>query len=204
MARIRPLDDPELLQRGIALPDAAQPTGISLNNSLRTMARKPGLVEAIQRVTQVVMLNPGNVSAELKWLIAHVVSNAAGCRYCTAHTVYNAARRTTLAQDKIDAVWEFRTNAMFSSAERAALELSLVAGSAPPTVTDAHFAELSLHFSEDQIVEIVAVIAHFGWFNRWNDIMQSELESGPLQFKSAHSVASGWRPDKSDSAKACP
>ncbi|MFN0161714.1 MAG: carboxymuconolactone decarboxylase family protein [Burkholderiales bacterium] len=199
MARIRPLDDAELLQRGIALPDAVQPTGISLNNCLRTMARKPGLVEAMHRLAQVVMLDPGSVPAELKWLVAHVVSNAAGCRYCTAHTVYNGARRTTLAQEKIDAVWEFRTNAMFSAAERAALELSLAAGSAPPTVTDAHFAELSRHFSEDQIVEIVAVIAYFGWFNRWNDTMQSDLESGPLQFKSAHAVASGWRPDKSDS-----
>lgn len=193
MARIRPLNDAELVQRGVTLPDIAQPSGISLNNCLRTMARKPGLVEAMQRLAQVVMLDPGNVPAELKWLVAHVVSNAAGCRYCTAHTLYNGVRRTNIETAKIDSVWEFRTNALFSAAERAALELALAAGSAPPAVTDAHFTELAQHYSEDQIVELVAVIAHFGWFNRWNDTMQSDLEDSSARFGAAHEVALGWK-----------
>ena len=193
MARVRPLNDAELVQRGVALPDAAHPGGIALNNCLRTMARKPGLVDAMQRLAQVVMLDPGSVPAELKWLVAHVVSNAAGCRYCTAHTVYNGARRTNLESAKIDAVWEFRSNALFSAAERAALELAVAAGTAPPAVTDAHFAELAGHYSEDQIVELVAVIAHFGWFNRWNDTMQSDLEDSPARFGAAHAVARGCK-----------
>lgn len=198
MARIRPLNDAELVQRGVTLPDIAQPSGISLNNCMRTMARKPGLVEAMQRLALVVMLDPSSVPAELKWLVAHVVSNAAGCRYCTAHTVYNGVRRTNIETAKIDSVWEFRTNALFSAAERAALELALAAGSAPPEVTDAHFAELAQHYSEDQIVDLVAVIAHFGWFNRWNDTIQSDLEDSSVRFGAAHAVARGWKVDGDD------
>jgi hypothetical protein len=54
------------------------------------------------------------------------------------------------------------------------------AAAVPNAATQAHFAELAEHFSEDEIVDIVAVISLFGFLNRWNDTMATELEELPL------------------------
>ena len=52
----------------------------------------------------------------------------------------------------------------------------------PSAVTPAMFADLRRHFSDDQVVEIVAVISMFGFLNRWNAIMDTELEDMPLNY----------------------
>ena len=56
-----------------------------------------------------------------------------------------------------------------------------------------HFEALREHFSEEAIVELVAVVSLFGWLNRWNDTMATELEGGPLAFASEHLAPGGWR-----------
>ena len=45
-----------------------------------------------------------------------------------------------------------------------------------------HFEQLKKHFTDRQIVEIVAVISLFGFLNRWNDTMATTLESQPGEF----------------------
>ena len=39
--------------------------------------------------------------------------------------------------------------------------------------------ELHAHWEDDDIVEITAVIALFGYLNRWNDSMGSTLRGSP-------------------------
>jgi alkylhydroperoxidase family enzyme len=64
-----------------------------------------------------------------------------------------------------------------------------------PNATEAsHFDELKRHFSDRQIVEIVAVISLFGFLNRWNDTMATTLESEPRAF--ATDNLSGWEVGK--------
>ena len=70
---------------------------------------------------------------------------------------------------------------------------------APPArprrrVTDAHFTELKKYFSEDAIVEIVAVISLLGWLNRWNITLATRLEDEALAFAREHLAPSGWTP----------
>ena len=73
---------------------------------------------------------------------------------------------------------------------------SAAAGSAPNQSTDEHFEALRAHFSEDEIVEIVGVIALFGFLNRWNDTLATTLEDSPLAFAEAHLAPKGWVGDK--------
>jgi hypothetical protein len=40
------------------------------------------------------------------------------------------------------------------------------------------------------------VISLFGWLNRWNDTMATELEEVPLAFGSKHLAARGWNAGK--------
>jgi alkylhydroperoxidase family enzyme len=134
------------------------------------------------------------VPKALKFLIAEVVSVAAGDPYCAAHNAENAVEVGGIDMQKVEALADFRTSTLFSPAERAALALAHAAGSCPPAVTDAHFAELKKHYSEDAITEIVSVIALLGWLNRWCMTFAVELEERAFDFAEKHLAPAGWQP----------
>ena len=76
------------------------------------------------------------------------------------------------------------------------MRLARDAALVPNCSTPEHFEDLRSHFSDTQIVEIVAVISLFGWLNRWNDTLATELEDEPLHFGSKHLEDHGWEPGK--------
>jgi len=157
MARIEPLSTEESPDRlGNEVDHIERERGSPLNNCFKKMARRPDILRPFLDLTTAVMHKPSEVPKALKWMAAHVASNASGCRYCTAHTARHSAARGEVSQEKLEAIWVCRTSANFSAAERAALELALAAGSAPAAVTDGHFVELRRHFTDDKIVEIIA------------------------------------------------
>lgn len=134
------------------------------------------------------------VPAYLKDLIAMVSSTASGCRYCQAHTAHTA-HRSGVSVEKIQKVWEFQSSDLFPAEEKAALNFALAAGSVPNQVTPEHHDELHKYYSEEQIVEIVATVAIFGFLNRWNDSMATQLEEKPLEFASKY-LTENWEPGK--------
>lgn len=160
-------------------------------NAIKILARQPAMMRSFMGLAGAV-LGPGNpLSPELIQMIANVTSQASGCRYCQAHTAHGAEKKGVSAA-KIRALWEYESNSLFSPEERAALTLAQAAGSVPNQATDAHFEALKPHFTEDEIVAIVSVIALFGFLNRWNDTMATTLEDGPLDFANANLGAMGW------------
>ena len=161
-------------------------------NSMLTMGRKPELLRAFAGISGQV-LGPGRLSPELKQLVAFVSSAATGCRYCQAHTSSSAARAGASAE-KIDAAFEFETSPLFSDAERAALRLARDASLVPNESGPEHFEALRAHFDEEEIVELMSVIALFGWLNRWNDTMSTALEEEPLAFAKQNLGTRGWQP----------
>lgn len=164
-------------------------------NSIMTMARRPNIVRAFMQLNQAVLYE-GTVPAELKMLVSLIASQAAGCRYCQAHMA-NLSRIYEAADDKIGKVWEFETSGLFSEAERAALRLAYHGSLSPSQARREHFDELYRHFDEGQVVEIVASIALFGYLNRWNDTMATELEELPAQVAAATLGRSiGWEAGK--------
>ncbi len=167
-------------------------------NSLPTMAHRPDILSAFAGLAGAV-LAAGTVDAGLKQLVALVASTSSGCRYCQAHTASTATHRG-VSLDKLDAVYEFETSTLFSAAERAALRLARDAAILPNCVTGKHFAELRDHFDVGEVVELMSVVSLFGWLNRWNDSMATQLEEEPLEFASAVLASHGWvagkhRPD---------
>ncbi len=161
-----------------------------LPNSTLTMAHRPDIAEAFAALNAAVM-GPGRVPQGLKQLAVLMVSSAARCTYCQAHTAHTAERRGESAE-RIDAVWDFENSPLFDDAERAALRIARGAGRVPNEVTDEEFAELRRHFDDAQIVEIVAAIAVFGYLNRWNDTMATELEGSPLRAAEERLTPHGW------------
>jgi alkylhydroperoxidase family enzyme len=101
-----------------------------------------------------------------------------------------------VSEEKLAAVWEYRTSPLYSAAERVALDYALAAASVPNDVTDELFAEMRRHWDEDQIVEITATVALFGFMNRWNDTMATPLEAEPIEVGERFLAAHGWDPAK--------
>lgn len=163
-------------------------------NSWLTMARRPRVLRAYRELHTAVMMDDGEVAKGLRFLVACVVSTAAGDPYCAAHNAENAAHIGDVEIAKVEALSQFRTSPLFAPAERAALELAAAAGASPSRVTDAHFMELKRHYSEDAAAEIVAVIALLGWLNRWNITLATRLEDKALAFARKHLGPSGWTP----------
>jgi uncharacterized peroxidase-related enzyme len=192
MARVPPVSREEVPE----LEDAFAPVEARMGflpNSMLTMAHRPEILRAVAGLTQVA--RAGTVSPELKELVALVASTAAGCRYCQAHTASNATRKGAQAE-KIAQVWSYESSGLFSDAERAALRLAHHAALVPNAATDEDFDELHRHFNDGEIVELVTMIALFGFLNRWNDTLATDLEGAPLELATAVIGPVGWEPGK--------
>jgi uncharacterized peroxidase-related enzyme len=164
-------------------------------NSVLTMQRRPAIAKAFINLNMAVMANEGRVTSALKRLVGLVASNATGCRYCQAHTA-RAAERYGAEAEKIKNVWEFRTHPAFSEAERAALELAWAASVVPNAVTQDIQDAAKSHWDDGEIVEIMGVIALFGYLNRWNDSMGTTLEGPAIESGDQWLGEKGWETGK--------
>lgn len=181
MPHVKPLDAQETEDAQADIAWLASATGFTANSML-ALSHRPEIARAALGLIKAVVRNPdGTVEPELRWLVAHVTSLSNGCTYCSAHTFKNGADNG-VSQEKLDAVWEFETSPIFSDAERAALRIAMTGGQCPASASKEDMAELKKHFREEQVVEIGAVIALFGFNNRWNALMQTDLEPEVTSF----------------------
>ena len=164
-------------------------------NSLFTMMHRPRIAKAFLEMNQAVMENKGSVTSSMKREIAYLSSMTTGCRYCEAHAI-RAAERYGSSQERLENIWEYKSNAAFSESDRAMFDLAIAASQIPNGVSEEIKARAKKFFSDGEIVEILGVVALFGYLNRWNDSMGTELENPAV--KSAEKIleARGWEVGK--------
>jgi uncharacterized peroxidase-related enzyme len=189
MAHVQPLTDAEAPDLVPVFAQYERTRGFT-PNSVRTMARRPHIANAFADLNAAVLYE-GTVEPALKMLVATIASTAAGCRYCQAHMITRASHYDIEAA-KLDSVWEYETSPLFSARERAALRLAHAAALQPSEASSEHFDAVREHFDDGEIVELVATVALFGYLNRWNDTMATELEALPAEVAAQHLAASGW------------
>ena len=194
MAHLKNADAAQLAEVSDELALATAVMGFE-PNSLKIMAHRPEILRGFLALSAAVLGPEAKLEPGLRQMIAHIASAAAGCRYCQAHTAHGAHERG-VQDKKIEALWSYETDPLFSDAERAALALAQAGGSVPNGATQAHFDALAPHFSEAEICEIVAVIATFGFLNRWNDTMATQLEEYPAGVAERTLGGWGWEPGK--------
>jgi uncharacterized peroxidase-related enzyme len=169
-------------------------------NSVLTMQRRPAISKAFINLNKAVMANEGRVTSALKRMIAWVSSNSTGCRYCQAHAI-RAAERYGAEQEQLDNIWDYRTHAAFSDAERAALDFSLAASLVPNAVNADIKKRLYEHWDEGEIVEMLGVISLFGYLNRWNDSMGTTMEGGAIESGDQYLGKHGFEVGKHDGSQ---
>lgn len=192
MALVPPLEEPEM---DTDLREHVQffkgPLGV-IPNSVRTMAHNPAIARAFTDLNVAVMADTGMVTPEFKRLLGYAASYASGCLYCQAHMIL-ASERFNASEGRLADVFDFEGSAHFTEAEKAALAFAHAAAEVPNGVTFEIGARLKRHWSEAAVVEIMGVIALFGYLNRWNDSMGSALEDLPLSRGEARLAdATGW------------
>lgn len=160
-------------------------------NSLLTMQRMPGMVKGFGELTKAVMDPSGAVDLGFMRLVAHFASRAAGCQYCEAHSLV-AAKIHGIGQDKLDAIWDYRVSPLYSDAERVALDFALAAGAVPNAVDAELMEQMKKHWSEQQIVQILGAVCLYGFLNRWNDSMATDLEDAPRTMGERVLARGGW------------
>lgn len=189
MTRIPPLAPAEAMS-GEENAEFARNLMGYIPNSVLTMAHWPQLLESFRGLVGVIY-GESELDNGFKRLIGHATSLAAGCRYCQAHTGHGAAEQG-VDPAKLDALYDFENSDIFNERERAALSLAFASGATPNAATDAHFERLGEHYSTKQQVEIMAVIAMFGFLNRWNDTLATTLEDAPNAFANSALSSKGW------------
>jgi len=144
-----------------------------------TMSHEPHLLKAVVDLTGTILNKLGPLPDDVKWLLPYMVSHAAHCTYCMAHSE-NMSASVGIALEKIHSIKVYKTSPLFSDAERYALHLAEKSSQTPSAVTDQDLEELRYYFDSKQIVQIVALIALTAFYNKWNEIMATELEIPPI------------------------
>jgi len=163
-----------------------------LPNDYLTMARKPGLLEAVAQLTEVCMFSEhSKLPMQTRLLVTYSASRAAGCNYCVAHNAA-LADKNGLSMDKIHNIHNYESYEGFSDEERVVLRVAYHANSTPNTVADEDFVDLRKYYDDEQIVDIFALVGMMSFYNRWNDSLATSLEKPAANFASDNISESGW------------
>jgi uncharacterized peroxidase-related enzyme len=160
-----------------------------LPNTILTMSRKPGIVTAFARLSEAVH-NDCSLPPQVRGLVGFMSSHTASCNYCMAHTA-TAAVRYGIPEAFVLNLMDFDTDPIYSDQLRAALRFSRAVSSQPSTINDEILRDVRKHFSDTQVIEIIAICSFYGWLNRMNSGLQMELEDEPRSFSEEKLAPSG-------------
>jgi uncharacterized peroxidase-related enzyme len=191
MPRIAPLDLEDMPTELSAATEKYMETMGKVPNSFRTMAHKPLIAKAFGEM-QKAMAASVTYAPELRSMMFLIQSQNNGCLYCQAHSVSALARDNNVSEEKIANLWEFETHPVFSSAERVGLRFALAVSAHPNAASDADFDALKEHFSDAQIVEMVAALSIGSFLNTWNDTMATQLEETSAKTAEKELGGRGW------------
>ena len=76
------------------------------------------------------------------------------------------------------------------------MRLGMAAGTSPNVTEPENFEEMRQHFTDIQIVEILAVISVGGFLNRWNDTIATVTDQESIDFADQVLRPVGWEPGK--------
>jgi len=141
-------------------------------NFFRTMAHRPAIFETMIAHFEAI-LNTGTVPKALKELVIVRTSQLNCTEYCLAsHT--KIARSLGWTDEQIAALHHAEESTLFTPAEKAAIDLAEKMTVDAHSYTDEDFTWLREFYSEGEVVELVAAIGLFNYFNRCNDLLKME------------------------------
>jgi AhpD family alkylhydroperoxidase len=99
------------------------------------------------------------------------------CTYCVSHHAPKLAIQG-VSEEGTERLLDYKDHPELDAVDRLVVEYAIAVTNNWNKTRDEIFARLSEHFSEAQIVELTWRIALCGAFNRFNDILQFDIERG--------------------------
>jgi uncharacterized peroxidase-related enzyme len=138
----------------------------------RTLAHRPEIFRTAAAHMEAV-LKTGTLSTKLKELVVVRTSQLNCTAYCLAsHTAISL--KLGWSPEHIEALKTWRDSPLFSEAEKEAIHLAEIMTNASHEYTDADMGRLRRFYSEGEVVELMAAIGLFNYFNRFNNLLQME------------------------------
>ncbi len=106
------------------------------------------------------------------------------CAYCVSHHAPKLEVQGVSAHGAATLL-DYADHPELDAVDRLVVEYSIAVTDNWTRTGDAIFDRLRAHFTESQIVELTWRIALCGAFNRFNDILQLEVENGLVQHEAA-------------------
>ena len=170
--RISRLSRDQVPDAAIAIYDRYLRDRGNVPNMFRTMAHRPEIFETIIAHMEAV-LNTGTLPKALKELVIVRTSQLNQTPYCLAsHTAI--CRKLGWTDAQLNAMESPASEAGFTERERVAIHLAEVMTLNAHGYTPEDFARLRTFFSEGEVVELMAAIGLFNYFNRFNDLLEME------------------------------
>jgi uncharacterized peroxidase-related enzyme len=145
-------------------------------NFFGLLAHKPEILNTFLPFYMAVT-GPGALEARYKELAYLKTSNINGCEYCSrAHTA--SAKKIGVTAQEIQALPFYERSNLFNEKDKAVIHFADQVTRGASSVRPAHLAELRRHFSEEQIVELAAVIGVANFTNRINDALLASPDLG--------------------------
>jgi uncharacterized peroxidase-related enzyme len=149
----------------------------------RTLAHRPEIFRTATAHMHAV-LNTGTLPTKLKELCVVRTSQLNCTNYCLAsHTAISLRLGTT--PNQIEALKDWKDSPLFSEAEKEAIHLTEVMTSDSLHYSDDDLVKLRRFYSEGEVIELMASIGLFNYFNRFNNMLEME----PTQPATAEELA---------------
>lgn len=172
MPRISQLTRDEVLPAAMTIYDRYLRDRGNVPNMFRTMAHRPEIFETIIAHMEAV-LNTGTLPKALKELVIVRTSQLNRTPYCLAsHTTI--ARKLGWSDAQIKALQDAAESREFTEREKVAIHLAEIMTLDAHGYSEADFARLRSFYSEGEVVELMAAIGLFNYFNRFNDLLEME------------------------------
>ena len=170
ISRKSPSDLPAELQ---PLWDRVEQYG-DFGNQAGVMAHRPAIFERTwQMLTQ--LADEAVLSKRHLELSLVTVSLLNQCTYCVSHHAPKLSVQGVTEAGALDLL-NYQQHAELDEVDKLVVEYAIAVTQNWNTTPDAIFKRLKEHFSEAQIVELTWRTALCGAFNRFNDVLQLEIE----------------------------
>jgi len=144
--------------------------GVVLNPT-RWWGRMPRLFWLVALFVGFLERKKARLNPALRALLMTRISQLCHCAFCIDANSLRLAERCD-ARDKVQAVSEWRTSALFTAEERAALDYAEATTATPPQVTEAIKSELKRFYNDETITEMTALIAFQNLSARFNAALE--------------------------------
>jgi uncharacterized peroxidase-related enzyme len=155
-----------------AIYDRYMQTRGNVPNMFRTMAHRPEIFATMIAHFEAI-LTTGTLPTKLKELVIVRTSQLNRCEYCLgSHT--QIAVKLGWSREQLDDLANYEIRDDFTVAEKAALSLAEQMTLDSNHIPDEFFDRLHQFYDEGEIVELMAAIGMFNYFNRFNNALQIE------------------------------